>query len=296
MKPQYEKVQIDMNSSWSLFDRILDKGIPFLWHHHPEYEITLTLNSYGRKYLGSEIRSYSDNDLVLLGPNVPHSWHSYGKINPSEPHRAVVMWFSTEWIEKIITTFPEMTPLKIFRDIGQQSVIFSLNIATSLREDIISMASDEGPERLIRFITILYKMTKDSKMEFINVSEAKPTLNKNFKDERVNQLIAYIHDNYSERIKIDTLAEMACVSISAFHRMFKKHTNRTATEYINQLRINHACNLLIISKKPISLIAEEVGYSSLALFNRHFREYKHTTPSAWRKGFYLRFSDEKRLA
>ncbi|WP_212744130.1 hypothetical protein [Ramlibacter sp. 2FC] len=59
--------------SWLLFDRQLP-DFPFNWHYHPEFELTLTLNSEGMRFVGDHIESYGDGDLVLVGPNLPHAW------------------------------------------------------------------------------------------------------------------------------------------------------------------------------------------------------------------------------
>lgn len=99
MKPSFEKVSTPVDASWSMLNRRLADDIPFEWHHHPEYELTLTLNSRGHRYVSSDVRLYEDGDLVLLGPNVPHSWCSAERIDPDQPHVALVIWFSQAWAQ-----------------------------------------------------------------------------------------------------------------------------------------------------------------------------------------------------
>ena len=81
MKPLLEKVMPPEGASWAWLDRQLDDAIPFQWHHHPEFELTLTLNSVGQRFIGDHIGDYDDGDLVLIGPNLPHTWASRGKPN-----------------------------------------------------------------------------------------------------------------------------------------------------------------------------------------------------------------------
>ena len=81
MRPLFEKVTVPEGASWALLDRRLDDGIPFQWHYHPEFELTLTLNSRGQRYIGDAISGYDDGDLVLLGPNLPHTWCSAEKLD-----------------------------------------------------------------------------------------------------------------------------------------------------------------------------------------------------------------------
>ena len=75
VKLLFEHVQIAPNRSWRGLHRKLP-AIPFEWHYHPEYELTLTMDSTGRRYVGDHIGDYQHEDLVLLGPNLPHTWHS----------------------------------------------------------------------------------------------------------------------------------------------------------------------------------------------------------------------------
>jgi hypothetical protein len=67
---------------------------PFNLHYHPEFELTLTLNSIGERFIGDHVAHYGDGDLILVGPNLPHAWQSRTTVCPDQPHRAVVVWFS----------------------------------------------------------------------------------------------------------------------------------------------------------------------------------------------------------
>ncbi len=62
MKLLFEKRIVPDGASWKLTHRILEKGIPFEWHYHPEFELTLTLNSTGHRFVGNHIEAYQDGD------------------------------------------------------------------------------------------------------------------------------------------------------------------------------------------------------------------------------------------
>ena len=106
MKAQYEKVQYNQDNSWQLLIRRLE-AIPFEWHFHPEYELTLTLNSKGERYIGDTVSEYEDFDLVLLGPNIPHTWQSRASLETDKEQKVYVLWFDTQWIEELSRLFPE---------------------------------------------------------------------------------------------------------------------------------------------------------------------------------------------
>src|SRR3954454_13540183 len=107
MKAFRETVSREPGSSLSRLNRRLDDAIPFQWHHHPEYELTLTLNSRGQRFIGDHVGDYEDGDLVLIGPNLPHTWFSRDKIVAAEPHVALVIWFHPDWTRQMNRDFVE---------------------------------------------------------------------------------------------------------------------------------------------------------------------------------------------
>src|SRR6187200_2471673 len=110
-RPYLEKLPTSPDSSLVTLDRRLDAAIPFEWHHHPEYELTLTLNSRGQRFIGDHVGEYDDGDLVLLGPNLPHTWASREAVRNSEPHVALVLWFDSEWAQRLTAGFVEFRKL-----------------------------------------------------------------------------------------------------------------------------------------------------------------------------------------
>src|ERR1700730_11614695 len=106
MKPMYERVAIGDGCSVRVYHRKLPR-IPFEWHHHPEYELTLTMNSRGKRYIGDSITEYGADDLVLVPPDLPHTWASNSSLDSSVPEVAIVIWFSGDWARRLGDCCPE---------------------------------------------------------------------------------------------------------------------------------------------------------------------------------------------
>jgi AraC-like DNA-binding protein len=283
MKPSFEKVPTQPSASWTMLNRRLPDAIPFEWHHHPEYELTLTLNSRGHRYVSNDVSRYDDGDLVLVGPDVPHSWCSAERIKSDEPHIALVIWFSEEWAKSLVALFPEMTKLRTLLSASECALHFSHDASRKLRPTIESMVDQDAPERLVSLLQVLTTLCQDSEARRIVPADPAGISNAIAEDGRIHRVLDYMHAHYAEQIMIPELADMACVSISAFHRMFRRHTRCTALNYIARLRIGRACSLLMEHSTTISLIAEQVGYCSLALFNRQFKVQKGMTPTEFRR-------------
>ncbi|MBQ8248760.1 MAG: helix-turn-helix transcriptional regulator, partial [Clostridia bacterium] len=105
---------------------------------------------------------------------------------------------------------------------------------------------------------------------------------------KIRPALEYIDDNYRDEITLKSLADTIHVNREYFCRTFKKATNITPTEYINHVRIWKAEGLLTTTDKSILEVATDVGFSSVSYFNRVFRKFKTTTPSAYREILYAK--------
>jgi AraC-like DNA-binding protein len=285
MRPLFEKVTIPEGASWSLLNRRLDDGIPFQWHYHPEFELTLTLNSRGQRYIGDSIASYDDGDLVLLGPNLPHTWNSADKIDDARPHHALVMWFTETWGQSVTTALAEMRAVAPLLARAGRGVVFSRAAAEAARPIIESIPDRAPADRLLRLMEVLALLATDTAALPIAGPAADRQKVTSPDQDRVARVLDHIHAHYREHIAIEALADVAALSPSGFHRLFRRHTRLTVSDYVAELRIGQACALLVSSSRPIAHIADEVGYASLANFNRQFRALKGTTPRHFRQSF-----------
>jgi AraC-like DNA-binding protein len=285
MRPLFEKVTVPEGASWAMLDRRLDDGIPFQWHYHPEFELTLTLNSRGQRYIGDAISSYDDGDLVLLGPNLPHTWFSDEKIDARHPHHAIVMWFTEAWRASLTTTLAEMRIVEPMLARAGRGMVFSRAAAERARPIVETIPALPPADRLFRLMQVLAILAADAEAEPIASRAADRRQVESPDRARIERVLDHIHAHYRERIDVDTLADVAALSASGFHRLFRRHTRLTLTRYVAELRIGQACALLVNSERPIAHIADEVGYANLANFNRQFRALKGRTPREFRKSF-----------
>jgi hypothetical protein len=65
------------------------------------------LNSRGWRFIGDHIGQYQAPDLVLVPPDMPHTWASTETLQESEPHTAIVIWFSRDWALRLAELCPE---------------------------------------------------------------------------------------------------------------------------------------------------------------------------------------------
>jgi AraC-like DNA-binding protein len=284
-KPTLEKITLAEDASWAMFNWRREPEIPFEWHHHPEFELTLTLNSRGQRYVGDHIDGYDDGDLVLLGPNLPHTWSSSTKLEPFQPHVALVMQFRPEWADQLTGVLTELKPVRDLLARANRGIKFSHTMTQQVRPIIEAIWLQSPDQRLLGLLQILTTLATDRKYQLLsspNLTQATPS---SADRPRIDRVLEFIHVRYQQPIRVDDLAEIACLSPSGFHRLFRRHTRLTLGEYVAHLRIGQACTLLTNSEQPIAFIADAVGYASLANFNRQFKAIKSINPRAFRQRF-----------
>nr|WP_321460531.1 AraC family transcriptional regulator [uncultured Vibrio sp.] len=285
MKAQYEKVQYSQDNSWQLLIRRLD-AIPFEWHFHPEYELTLTLNSSGERYIGDTVLEYGDFDLMLLGPNIPHSWHSRASLNATLEQKVYVLWFDTDWITEVTRLFPECRTFTPLLQEAHRGVNFSKAVAQKLLPLFEALDEASPMNRLISILSILDELSSTQDYQCISVHQMLDRQDYDKRQQRLlSQLLEAIHANYTQTLSITDLASLVGMSESTLGRFFKKMMGQSVNNYITQVRLGKGCSLLVQTDKPVSLIAELSGFNNLSNFNRLFLKYKMMTPKAFRDKF-----------
>ena len=91
--------------------------------------------------------------------------------------------------------------------------------------------------------------------------------------------------HFLQEIRLSDVASLAGMTEAAFCRYFKARSNKTFIDFVNEIRIGHACKLLLEDKWTIAQIAYDSGFDSLSNFNRNFKKYIGHTPREY-KGNY----------
>jgi AraC-like DNA-binding protein len=290
MRPFLERLAVPEGASWATLNRRLDDEIPFQWHHHPEFELTLTLNSRGQRFIGDHIGAYDDGDLVLVGPNLPHSWCSADKLDPARPHVALVMWFLPQWTAPLGGVFTEFRAVSEMLARGRTGLKFSEEAAGDARPGIEALFTLGPEDRLIELLRVLARLARDDAAEPLASPLALPAAAPERQADRgrIDRVLDHLHRHYADRLSLDALADIAALSPSGLHRLFVRQTGQSVTAYLARIRIGAACAMLSGGGRPIATVAAECGYDSLAHFNRQFKAQRGVTPRAYRGRFRTR--------
>ena len=90
---------------------------------------------------------------------------------------------------------------------------------------------------------------------------------------------------YDRPITLDEAAALAHLSRAAFSRFFHRTMGRTFTDYLNEVRVDAACRLLVETDLPVTAVAARCGFRNLSWFNRRFLRRKGVQPLRYRQQF-----------
>ncbi|KVG64119.1 helix-turn-helix domain-containing protein [Burkholderia pseudomultivorans] len=291
MKPQYEHVTFAPGCSIRVYHRQLAR-IPFEWHRHPEYELTLTLNSRGRRFIGDHVAAYADDDLVLVPPNLPHTWASNARIDPAAPEVALVVWFDGDWVRRLADCCAEYAPLRSLLRRAAPGLQFDADTARAMRARLPALLAPSPRVRLAAALDTLADLAEAGGEPLATAhaygrpdAPARPADTPAPEAERLDRVLDTIDRHFHEPLRIDALAAVAHMSERTLQRLFVRHLGDSVGRYVQRLRIAHACRHLVGTDWPIATVAARCGIPNPANFNRQFLAARGMTPGAYRQFF-----------
>ncbi len=275
--------QLDMSTSspikvkWCDYDHFT-----YPWHFHSEYEIVYIIKSTGTRFAGNNIETYNEEDLTLLGSFLPHMYRSdeiYYEGNPALRVHAIVIQFSKDFFSHAFQYYPEFHKIKLFLEKSASGVWFNKTegINRNIRKNIVRLLKIKGLDRLLECIKLLSLMSKSSDIRFLDDSGSLEQIH----DNRITKVLTYINKSGYQSIQLKDIAGYSGMNPAAFCRYFREKTGKTLIRHVNELRIQHACRLLLEGKYTISQICYECGFNNVSNFNRQFRKICKYTPTEY---------------
>ena len=255
-------------------------SVPIHWHN--EFEINRLISGKGEFLCGDKRYPCNAGDIVIIPPDALHTIYP---TTLDSLHYDTLVFNSS----------------MLYSSIGERSYNELILPLISGKIMIYPRIDSSIPEynNLITFTDLVFKYAKNSgaindlllKSNLLHIfgTILKNHLYYEVKTSSKNVLhtirpaLEYIRKNYNKNISINELAKISHISPSYFMGCFKNATGISAVEYICQLRIKTACELIRDSENNISDIALECGFSNLSNFNRQFKEHLGITPSEYKK-------------
>ncbi len=283
-KAIFQKLPLSYGSSF-LTERFESPHFETPWHYHKEFEIVLSEKGFGKKFVGNHVSDYQEGDLALIGSNLPH-WYraddSFYQPNPALKPASVVIHFLEDSLGPGFFNLSEMTEINKLMNRSLFGLEFFGDTRQQITALIYRMLEADKVGRLIGLIEILNLMSHSKEYRILS---GMGMTGSSLKDtDRMNIVFDYVFKKFRSDINLSEIASLTRLTEPAFCRYFKARTQKTFVDFVNEIRIGHACKLLMETEMNILEICYESGFKNLSNFNRQFRKFMDTNPKEYRKG------------
>ncbi len=270
MRATFEHIGTSPHLSWRLFVR-REPRFGFLWHFHREFELTLITRGVGTRFVGDSVEDYRPGDLTLIGPELPHTYASIG-----DGQEAVVAQFRRDSFGPGFFDRPEFAEVAALLERSARGLRLPAE-----RASLADLVGLPPAERTLGLLGALVRLARADDARPLAAAGHRPALNRRTRD-RIDAVIRLLHAEYARPISLDRVAEVAHLTPPAASRFFRRTTGSTITDYLNAVRVNAACRLLLETDRRVADIAADCGYANLSNFNRRFRALKDMSPREFR--------------
>jgi len=256
------------------------------WHYHSEFELLYITQSNGIRFVGDSVAPFFPGDLVLVGSYLPHLWRndpSYYEEENTEQVKTIVTKFTGDFLGSDFFDRSEFYGINKLLNACKFGLSFGKKISKTLQKDLLELPKLSSTEQHIKLLSILHKLSLIEDKDRVVLSSSDMRQSKTESSERIDTVLKYISDNYATSIALDDIAGVACMTTNSFCRFFKKMTNKSFTQFLNEIRIKNASRILVQENIPVSEVCYIVGFNSITNFNKQFKQIMGSTPKKFRE-------------
>ncbi|KAA0988796.1 AraC family transcriptional regulator [Dyadobacter aurulentus] len=284
MKPSFS-ILSDLAHSRSSFvvKKIARSSFSTDFHFHKECQLVHIVSGSGVRIIGHSVERFEKDDLTFVGANVPHVWYSEPDSETPEPLEAVsvALYIDSEQFCEQMQGLVDVKKVQNFFIEAQRGLKIHGEKRALVTAILEEMLEQKDVHLLSSFLRILVHLCDPAEESYLNAPDPISTYSIQ-PHGRIPKLMYFIHQNFKDDISLEKAASVAGLQIHAFCRYFKSLTNRTFSEFLNDVRIGFACKLLHQSELSITQIALECGYSNISYFNRCFKRINKMSPKEFR--------------
>jgi AraC-like DNA-binding protein len=249
-----------------------------LWHYHPEIELVYVNGGAGKRQIGSHVSCYTEGDLILIGSNLPHcGFTDKFTGNKSE----IVIQMKEDFLGNSFFDIPEMKQTRTLFEIARGGVAFYGETKNIVGEKLENLENESDFEQLLSILSILNELGNSHDFKVLNAEgfSFKTDIEDN---DRINIVFNHVRNNFKEELTLAEIADKAGMTVPSFCRYFKKITNKTFIQFVNEYRLVHASKLLAEQPMSITDVCFESGFNNFSHFNKSFKAFTGQNPSEFR--------------
>ena len=279
-KPAFEAIEPNFGHSYTYqkFDASR-KNNDNIWHYHPEIELVYINGGAGKRRIGSHISYYTEGDLILIGSNLPHCGFT-DKFTGNK--NEILVQMKSDFLGQTFFDIPEMKKIQNLLEVAKGGIAFSGSTKQILGDKMEDLDNQNDFERILSILHILNELALSDEFKVLNAEGF--SLETEVKDnDRINIIFNYVKNNFQDDIPLTEIADMVSMTVPSFCRYFKKITNKTFVQFVNERRLVHASKLLTEQTMSITEVCFECGFNNFSHFNKSFNAFTGQNPSEYRK-------------
>ncbi|MDB4922668.1 AraC family transcriptional regulator [Mucilaginibacter sp.] len=250
-------------------------------HRHAETQITWIQKGEGTLLADNNMHVFREGEIYVIGANLPHLFKSdpaYFQPDSGKEVRTVTIFFNPSGKLSALFNLPEMKAVKAFITQNQSGFKIPDSMYTDIAGRLAAIQHANGAEQLYSFIELLNILSTTDNLQPLSSGSYAFSMT-DPEGMRIASVYNYIMQNYSSALTLEDVAMQAHLTPTAFCRYFKKHTRHTLVNFVNKVRVNEACKMLVNgSAKSIATIAYSCGFNSITNFNYVFKSITGVSP------------------
>ena len=286
MRPCLLKVSKGPDSSFSV-RRDLVPHVNNRWHYHTEVELIHFKKGEGTQFIGDNIKRFKAGDVILVGSNLPHYWRfddSFFEENTKTTADVRVSHFNENFWGEQFLQLPENNNIKTVLEKAKRGLQVTGKSKQQVAEILEQLLHSEGSQRIILLIEALSAVANCKQLVTLSSIGFKPYLVK-VESDRINSIYEYSIKNFRNKIQLEEIAEVANISPNSFCRYFKSRTRKTYSQFLIELRVGHACKLLIENNLCLKRLCYDSGFNNFTSFHKYFKMITGKSPLIYQKEF-----------
>jgi AraC-like DNA-binding protein len=286
MRPQLLKVSKGPDRSFSV-RRDLVPHVNNRWHYHSEVELIHFKKGEGTQFIGDSIKRFKAGDVVMVGANLPHYWR-FDDVYFEENTKALadirVSHFNENFWGENFLHLPENNNIRTVLEKAKRGLQITGRTKQKVAELLEQLQIADGPQRIILLIEALSAIATCKSLVMLSSIGFKPDLVE-VESDRINAIYEYSIKNFKRKIQLEEIAEVANISPNSFCRYFKSRTRKTYSQFLIELRVGHACKLLIENNQCIKRLCYESGFNNFTSFHKYFKMITGKSPLTYQREF-----------
>ncbi|MDF2814588.1 MAG: AraC family transcriptional regulator [Paenibacillus sp.] len=251
-------------------------------HHHDFAELSFVLSGSGYEIINGQKHRMSPGTVSLL---LPHHIHSI----ESDPENPISLYSCMFDLSILLDSEYDSVLSNLILTIGVKIPSFleiQSHRAARIKRNLDEMIEESERDYFGKNIFIRHKLIETLLLVMREHQTQATTSNadtlSDSSSDIIRSILQYTHTHYLEPLSLKLLADMYHKSSPYLSRIFKNHMGQSFQDYLNALRVNRACTLLVTSDITITDVAIESGFEHFRTFSRVFKEVKGLTPKEYR--------------